>query len=91
MVRTHERLDTTWKRKRGRPRKRWDDIRQFAGPNWTEKATDRQQWQHIHEEGLYPAVAEHEGGLYSAVAEHEGGLYPAVAEHEGGLYPALES
>ena len=29
------------KRKRGRPRKRWeDDIRQFAGPDWTEKATD---------------------------------------------------
>jgi len=36
------------KRKRRRPRnRREDDIRQFAGPNWTEKATDRHQWQNM--------------------------------------------
>jgi len=38
------------KRKRGRPRKQWeDDIRQFAEPNWTEKVTDRHQWQNMRD------------------------------------------
>jgi len=38
------------KRKRGRPRKRWEDnIRQVVGPNWIEKATDRHQWNNMRE------------------------------------------
>ncbi|GBP37018.1 Putative uncharacterized transposon-derived protein F52C9.6 [Eumeta japonica] len=40
----------TGKRSRGRPPTRWeDDLRQIAGPNWTDIARDRDVWASLEE------------------------------------------
>ena len=52
---------TTWqgpqgKRKRGRPVERWhDEIVEFAGKSWLEKAKDRTRWKLLEEAYTYPS------------------------------------
>ena len=43
-----------WKRTRGRPKIRWrDDLLNYMGPKWPEKARDRKQWKSSREGFLH--------------------------------------